>query len=269
MYLFAHRGVHDEYYENSAQAIITAINRGFSIEIDLRDTRDFEFVIIHDSNTNRVLGNDMEVHKSKFKDIRNLNSKSRILTLKELLNIFLDHSKKEITQQIAIHYKCAHSQSHIKFINDLQKFNELNKSIDIFNKIFVFDITKKLANTFKINEPNLKIAYSIGEDKLFPNYMYPTIYSKKNIYDNDNYDFIWGDEWYGGLYSKEFIGFFHKLGKKVFAISPELRKFTSPSHKYSNDIFEIKKLWLNLIKWGIDGICTDFIEELKGVVKNE
>src|SRR3989338_3558199 len=48
METFAHRGMLDEYPENSLSALREAFRRGFGIETDLRLTKDNDFLIIHD-----------------------------------------------------------------------------------------------------------------------------------------------------------------------------------------------------------------------------
>ena len=66
--LIAHRGVSGLELENTCAAFVAAGNRSyFGIETDVHVTADGKFIIIHDSNTQRVATEAMVVEESSFK----------------------------------------------------------------------------------------------------------------------------------------------------------------------------------------------------------
>ncbi len=69
--MVAHRGVSGLERENSIAAFIAAGNRSHAgIETDVHVTKDGQFVIIHDSNAERVTGKKMVIEESTFDEIR-------------------------------------------------------------------------------------------------------------------------------------------------------------------------------------------------------
>lgn len=60
--LIAHRGYSSEAPENTSAAFELAVNNGFyGVECDLRKTLDGNFVIMHDSNINRMCGYNLDI----------------------------------------------------------------------------------------------------------------------------------------------------------------------------------------------------------------
>lgn len=53
---FAHRGVHNEYPENSMPAFEKAIELNLCIELDIHLTKDSQLVVFHDDNLKRMTG---------------------------------------------------------------------------------------------------------------------------------------------------------------------------------------------------------------------
>ncbi|MFC2130935.1 glycerophosphodiester phosphodiesterase [Bacteroidota bacterium] len=94
--LFAHRGITKYYPENSLQGFNAARELGFcAVEIDLRQTKDNEFVLIHDFNCKRLLDTNALVSGITLKQLKKypilFNSKktsNHVLTLNEFLNEF-------------------------------------------------------------------------------------------------------------------------------------------------------------------------------------
>jgi len=74
IYVIAHRGVNAECPENTMLAFEKAVEIGADmIEFDIHKTIDNEIVVIHDKFTNRVSDSNINVEKSKFKDISSIN----------------------------------------------------------------------------------------------------------------------------------------------------------------------------------------------------
>lgn len=88
----AHRGLHGAPTgapENSLAAFRLAREAGLAIEIDLHLTLDGKLVVIHDENTARVCGKDLNVEKSTLQELRALSLSpdgEKIPTLEECLD---------------------------------------------------------------------------------------------------------------------------------------------------------------------------------------
>lgn len=97
-FLFAHRGISAIYPENSREAIEAAKLRGFKgLEVDIRKSSDNEFIVFHDEDGSRMLGIDRQIDELSTAQIKehpllfnNIKSKSRVLSVKELLDEFKD-----------------------------------------------------------------------------------------------------------------------------------------------------------------------------------
>ncbi len=101
--IIAHRGLSGIELENTNAAFVAAGNRSyFGIETDIHRSADGEFVIIHDDNTRRVSGVELEVERSLYSDLRAVRLKDKngsersdlcIPLLHEYLRIAATYSK--------------------------------------------------------------------------------------------------------------------------------------------------------------------------------
>lgn len=107
--MIAHRGVSGLELENTHAAFVAAGNRSYyGIEADVHKTADGKFVILHDSNTLRMSGDDIEVGKATYETLRNLRLKQmdgyrgrtdlRIPSMEEYLEICKYYGKKAILE---------------------------------------------------------------------------------------------------------------------------------------------------------------------------
>ena len=72
-FMVAHRGVSGLEPENSIPAFIAAGNRSyFGVETDVHATADGKFVVIHDSQTARVAGDDINIEQSSYRLVREI-----------------------------------------------------------------------------------------------------------------------------------------------------------------------------------------------------
>lgn len=72
--MVAHRGVSGLEPENSIPAFIAAGNRTYyGVETDVHVTGDGRFVVIHDEQTGRVAGDDINVEASSYELVRKIN----------------------------------------------------------------------------------------------------------------------------------------------------------------------------------------------------
>lgn len=90
---FAHRGLHnsDKFIpENSMKAFNKAIELGYGIELDIRETKDNEVVVFHDDSLKRMCGLDKLVNELTLEELQRLtllNTKETIPTLKDVLKL--------------------------------------------------------------------------------------------------------------------------------------------------------------------------------------
>ena len=107
--VIAHRGLCGLEPENTHAAFIAAGNRSFyGIESDTHKTADGKYVMMHDANTLRMSGDDIEIGKATYETLRNLRLKQkdgvrgrtdlRIPSLEEYLGICKYYGKKAILE---------------------------------------------------------------------------------------------------------------------------------------------------------------------------
>ena len=107
--IIAHRGLCGLEPENTHAAFIAAGNRSYyGIEADVHKTADGKYVIMHDGNTLRMSGDDIEIAKATYETLRSLRLKQkdgvrgrtdlRIPSLEEYLGICKYYGKKAILE---------------------------------------------------------------------------------------------------------------------------------------------------------------------------
>lgn len=272
-HILVHRGL-SKYPESGRLALQKSLEKGFGIEIDVHRTKDGILVVTHDKNLKRLYGQDLLVPDLNLKQVKDISRKKNheILTLTETLELFKQYSKIDVLAAIQVK---DHTQKNIAelTVKTLEDFDMDNADFSIYERVFIFDATKDAAKQLKNMQPKLKVGLSVGEEKLFSSRDYrkkcPTIYTLDELWAFGHFDIVWADEWQNGLYTEDFVKKAHKMGKLIYAVSPELHKATDPSHPDGKDLETIKNVWRQLISWGVDGICTDYPEELAEVLKNE
>lgn len=107
--VIAHRGMSGIEPENTNAAFIAAGNRTiYGIESDVHKTADGKYVMMHDANTLRMSGDDIEIGKATYETLRNIRIKQkdgqrgrtdlRIPSLEEYLGICKYYEKKAILE---------------------------------------------------------------------------------------------------------------------------------------------------------------------------
>lgn len=87
---FAHRGVHNEYPENSIPAFQESIDLNFGIELDIHLTKDGQIVVFHDDNLKRMTGVNEYIKFLTYDQIKQYklnNSEYGIPLLVDVLNL--------------------------------------------------------------------------------------------------------------------------------------------------------------------------------------
>lgn len=136
--VIAHRGVSGLETENTCAAFVAAGNRSyFGVETDVHVTKDGEYIIIHDDNTERVGIDRLVVEESTFDTLRSLQlvdkngrrgrSDLRLPELTEYLGICAKYEKKAILE-----LKNRMEPEHVK------RIAEITKEMDMFeDTIFI------------------------------------------------------------------------------------------------------------------------------------
>ena len=107
--MIAHCGMSGLEPENTHAAFVAAGNRShYGIEADVHKTADGKYVIMHDENTLRMSGDDMEIAKATYETLRSLRLKEkngqrgrtdlRIPSMEEYLQICKHYGKKAILE---------------------------------------------------------------------------------------------------------------------------------------------------------------------------
>jgi glycerophosphoryl diester phosphodiesterase len=265
MEIVAHRGLTSTVVENTIPAFKMALQQGFGIEVDLRRTSDGEFVVNHDNKLKRKAGVNEAINNLTITELKSIQSNPRdsdtlyeIPTLREVLDVFVATSSADT--HLALHLKGDGWDGQVADLLDTIRAYDEDSSLDLFNQIFVFDVTVDTAQRFAAAEPPVSIGLSIGESEHFPTDRNPTIYRYEDVRDLDFWDVVWADEWTGGLYTTEFIRQVRADDRAVICVSPELHAGTDPSHPQHDSPADV---WEKLIHLNVDGICTDLGPELR------
>ena len=80
----AHRGIHYKYIENTLPAFTEAIKRNYTIELDIRLTKDNEIIVFHDHNLKRIFEINRNIKDLTYEEIKKFKY---IKPLKEVLNL--------------------------------------------------------------------------------------------------------------------------------------------------------------------------------------
>lgn len=93
-YFIAHRGFHDDISpENSLSAFQKAINKNYTIELDVHLLSDGEIAVFHDESLKRMTGQNGKIEDLKTSDLKKykLNGTNETIpTLKQVLNLVND-----------------------------------------------------------------------------------------------------------------------------------------------------------------------------------
>lgn len=167
--MIAHRGLSGFEKENSMAAFIAAGNNSYyGIECDIHPTTDGKFVVIHDSNTERVSGVNKIVEQSSFEELKDIclygvgdeinHSYLRIPLLEDYVLCCKRYNKKCI-----IEFKELFIESDVvKVLNIIKELDYLD------NCIFISFIFENLVFVQNYNK-NLPVQYLMSkwdEDKI-------------------------------------------------------------------------------------------------------
>ncbi len=229
--LLAHRGLMADAPENTLPAFAAAIELGFSIEVDVWQTRDGHLVVIHDPSVNRTTNGKGTVAQMTLSEIRALDAGrwfhpafagSRIPTLEEVFKLVKDRQRPHTI--IALHVKKLGPGGE-------EKVARLVEQYDLFDNLFAFDLSADAAARFRKANPRIKTCASVGKHERF-----------KAFLEDPAYD----DLWLHAIPTAEEVRLAHARGKRVW-----LWDWAMPPDR---------KLWdyCNLARQaGVDGVCTN------------
>ena len=181
--MVAHRGVSGLERENTCAAFVAAGNRSyFGVETDIHRTADGQYIVFHDDNLVRLLGDERVVEETTFDDLRALrltdldgNARGDLLlpTLEEYVHICKKYDK-DCVLEIKNHFEPEDIDNVIAIIREIGWLErtvfisfDLPNMICIREKLpqqraqyLVFDFTDDLIGILTSHHLDLDIKYS-------------------------------------------------------------------------------------------------------------
>lgn len=258
--IYAHRSAEGTAPENTLAAYREVLNQGFSLEADVRRSRDGSFVMCHDSDLSRMADVDSEVADLSLETLRDIPIWSNraggpytLPTLSDVLDLFA--TEADSNAKLALHLKGDEWSGMEAATSVARQVSTFSRRYDstLLDRMFLFDVTIDAARRIKRQAPELCVGLSVGDPDLFPSREHPTIYPPDNVPDSDCWDVVWADEWLGSLYSAKFVRQWDDK-RPIVCVSPELHCSTDPAHP---DCDSPEDVWRRLLSLEVDGICTD------------
>ena len=171
----AHRGLYNnEIPENSISAFKNAVDKGFSVELDIRLTKDCKMVVFHDSNLKRMCGVDAEISDFTYEQLKAFslgNSDEKIPLLSDVLKVI--DGKVPVLAELKGGYAFWELEKRVYHI--LKQYNG-DYAVESFNPLSML--------WFRIFAPEIKRGQLISEfkNKLDKNYILRKISSKPFIW---------------------------------------------------------------------------------------
>ena len=158
----AHRGDCSGAPENTLAAFELAIENGADIiELDVRQTKDGEIVVMHDENLKRVCGVNKKVGKLTYEELQKyspgkkyrgpneeLYREEKIPTLQEVIDLVGDRAK------LNIELKPAKTDKNLS-----QRVAEIIAENDYYDNCFVASLTYGSIRRIKLSDPKVKTVY--------------------------------------------------------------------------------------------------------------
>ncbi len=249
MEIISHRGIGFGHAENSIPALTQALDLGFSIEIDIRMSKDGVPFVVHDANLDRLFSKGGKVRDYPAKDLASVhykeNSSFSIVQFEEIVQYFkkIKNRDPHNSSKIFVHVQDINEENVLESI--AQIISDLEKE-DFFRIFAVDEMSIPSIRMIRKIDPQLKVGLYLPQSS--------ERFSEEFFKEND-FDFVWADE-QRGWFSKEMVQLAHTSSKEIYAISPEILNEKD------------EQRWKELIEFGFDGICTDLPKELKSIIEN-
>ncbi|HEX8965417.1 MAG TPA: glycerophosphodiester phosphodiesterase family protein [Patescibacteria group bacterium] len=245
--------------ENSLESFKNALQNGFGIETDVRQTEDNEFVLLHDENLLKFSKNNLEVSQLTLKEIKTqLNGKFSVSSLDDLASLARKYTITNERPFIAFQIKPGSNFEAGFAVASILEAYKLTNCI-------IFDTTIDVAEKLRQQFPWLNLSVSLGEK----NYS-PTIYTPEEVFSDrfsTVYNCVWADEWKEerSIYNQDMFKKIKNYYSRLDVISPELHILEN--HPLSKDVNKAQSLWKEIISWNVaDGICTDYPSLLQSII---
>lgn len=158
----AHRGLSGIECENTCAAFAAAGNRSyFGIETDVHVTADGKFAVIHDDNTARVSGTDLDVEKSTLANLRKIRLKRQdgyqredyiIPTLEEYIGICKLYEKTAVLEL----------KNHFDE-SDIRKIVDIIRDADYLDNVIFISFDLENLKTLRKILPMQRLQYLVSE----------------------------------------------------------------------------------------------------------
>ncbi|MBO5198109.1 MAG: hypothetical protein J6B85_06260 [Lachnospiraceae bacterium] len=245
-FMIAHRGVSGLEPENSIPSFTAAGNRSYyGIETDIHVTKDGKFIVIHDEQTGRVAGEDVNVEELTYDEVRKLrlnnicgwerwnhledNPKSRpdliLPSLEEYVNICKKYEKKCVLE-----LKNRFSREDI--VRVVEQIKELGY---LENVIFISFVLENLIDLRSLL-PEQELQFLVGK------------------WEEETVDWL-------NQYSLELDIAHTILTKEIIDL------VHANNHKVNCWICNRKEDADRLIEWGVDLITSDILEDCRAAEK--
>lgn len=227
----SHRGVTNK---NGVQNTIPALYRTMKynpdyIEIDILETKDNKFVVMHDENLKTLAGIDKSPHELNLNELKNITIsengyEAKIASFDE----YLGHANKN-NQKLLIEFKTTKHDSKDILNNFLKQYKDnIIKNNHIFQTL-----DYELMNEFKIKAPELYINYILPVNFIFPR-------SEADGYTMEE-----------TTLDQSFIGDASRVGKKVYVWT------------VNSEDKMVQSIYLD-----VDGIITDNLTDLNKTIES-
>lgn len=204
--IVAHRGLSGIEKENTNSAFVAAGNRSyFGIETDVYKTKDGHFVLMHDSNAERVSGVSLNIKEAPYEDIKNVilndvdgkvgRNDLRIPDLTDYIDICKKYDKVPVLELKMDFTK-----------EELEEIVAFFKERDYFEKLVVISFKYDCLLRYRELYPDMPIQYLTGYEYKFSEETIEKLQTLKADWDA-NYLTL----------SKEIVDYLHSLGIKVNA----------------------------------------------------
>ncbi|WP_101773657.1 glycerophosphodiester phosphodiesterase [Peptostreptococcus faecalis] len=156
--VIAHRGYTEDAVENSLESLEAASKVGANmVEIDIQQTKDKDFVVMHDENVKRMTGKSMNVYDSTLKQLQDLEMRQNGYTAKvPSLEEFIDLSKK-LNVRILLEIKPTGHES-----KDMEEsLVRMLKEKEIQHTVVIQSLNKDSIDRIKQIDPSIKTCFVI------------------------------------------------------------------------------------------------------------
>jgi glycerophosphoryl diester phosphodiesterase len=156
--VYGHRGMVQQYPENTMAAFKACVDKGVSIELDVYLTKDGVPVVIHDATVDRTTNGSGEVMKMTLREIKALDAGSwynpkfkseKVPTLGEVFDMISSRDKDKDTY-IAINMKKLSKGIEHKIVSLAERFR-------MVDRVFAFGMDSKSTERLKIGNADFPV----------------------------------------------------------------------------------------------------------------